>query len=266
MKALVRYVTRVLEVRDLIWQMAIQDLRTRYAGTLAGWLWLIVHPAAMILVYWLIFSVGFKVGEVRGAPFLLYFLAGMVPWLLFNEILHSSVNSVSGKPYLVHQVAFPTEILPVVSFVSALIPHAFLTFVLFGFLIAYDVPTTLWALQLIYPLICMCVLGIGLGWIVSAINVFYRDAGQVVALVLNIWFWMTPVIWHIGMLPTSLHPVLRLNPLYHVTESYRAAVLAGEPIWQDLSSMVNFWAVALLVFVLGAHVFRRLKPEFADVM
>ena len=179
---------------------------------------------------------------------------------------HCSVTAVTGKAYLVNRSVFPTEILPVVSFVSALIPHVFLIAILFGFLFAYDIPLSIWALQIVYLTVCLGILGIGLGWLVASINVFYRDVGQIVTIVLNIWFWMTPIIWRIDMLPENMHGVLRLNPLYHVTEAYRAAFLFGKPVWLDASGMANFWVFTLLVFLLGAFVFRRLKPEFADVI
>jgi lipopolysaccharide transport system permease protein/teichoic acid transport system permease protein len=109
-------------------------------------------------------------------------------------------------------------------------------------------------------------LSLGIGWLLAAVNVFHRDVGPSLATVLNFWFWSTPVVWSVDMLPEKWRPLLNLNPMFHVVESYRAALLYDRPIWSDASQPIVFWILVLVLGSGGAYVFRRLKLEFADIL
>ncbi len=249
--------------------MALRDIRTRYAGTLAGMVWSVVHPLAMILIYWFVFSKGLKVQPTGGVPFIIAFLCGLIPWTAFVETLSASTHTITGNVYLVKKTLFPTEVLPLVHLLASMISHIIMLIILVVLMIANGIGFSWYNLQFIYYLAGLSLFVIGLGWLVSALNVFSRDVGQIVAVVLNLWFWLTPVVWPEDMVQ-NLHGVLRiipkLNPLYYVVHGYRASFYLHEPLWAYWRTGVYFWIVALGMFAVGGWVFRRLKPDFPEVL
>ena len=128
---------------------------------------------------------------------------------------------------------------------------------------------SLYSLQFLYFTIGMSVFCVGLGWIVSALNVFYRDVGQLFLVVLNMWFWLTPIVWPPEMLQTYPRLVrfcLLMNPMYYIVQGYRASFIYHTGFWENWRLGVYFWVVSLAVFVVGGMLFRKLKPSFPDVI
>ena len=246
--------------------MAIRELAARYVGTLGGAVWAIVHPLAIVATFWLVFSVGFKARGPDNMPFVLYFLCGLIPWLTFSEVLTASTSAVTGNAHLVKKIVFPSEVLPFVYLGTSAITHVALVAILVAVTVIYGYGPSIYALQLPYYFLAMCFLLLGLSWFLSALNVFHRDVGQAVAVVLNLWFWLTPIVWTVDMIPAEYGWLLRLNPILYVVEGYRNALVYAQPFWADVAGGAYYWSVALMCFGLGAYVFRRLKPEFADVL
>jgi lipopolysaccharide transport system permease protein/teichoic acid transport system permease protein len=265
-RSFITFLARLASLRHVIWALAIRNFQRRFVGTGAGILWTIVHPLATVLVFWLVFSLGFKAKGPDGVPFVLYFMTALLPWSLFSDTLLATTGAVTNNQHLVKKMVFPTEVLPIVEILASTFSHLMLLGFTVVLLLLHGIVPGLAILQIGYAYLCACILILGIGWALAAINVFHRDIGQALPTVLSFWFWATPVVWDIGMLPESWRPLLNLNPVHHVVESYRAALLYGRPVWQDLSQMAAFWVMALLLGFLGAYVFRRLKPDFADMM
>jgi lipopolysaccharide transport system permease protein/teichoic acid transport system permease protein len=250
----------------MIWAMAKHDLASRYIGTIGGPLWAILHPVATVVIYWAVFSVGFKAMGPSGMPFILYFVSGLVPWLLFNNTIMTNVSAVTGKPHLVKKIVFPTEVLPIVNLVSETFTHVAMLSILFGVIWYYDYRLTPFLFQTVYYYIALCFFAIGLSWMLSSLQVFHRDVGQGMAILLNFWFWLTPIVWTNDMVPEKYRWILQLNPLAYVVEGYRKSLLHHQPAWTDVEGGACYWLAAAVMFTAGAYVFRRLKPEFADVL
>jgi len=264
-----KFLYRVYVNRSVIWAMAWREIRTRYAGTLAGMVWSVVHPLAIILIYWFIFSKGLKVQPAGGVPFIIAFLCGLIPWTAFAETLSASTHTITGNVYLVKKTLFPTEVLPFVHLLASMISHLIMLTILAVLLLANGFGFSFYNLQFFYYLIGMSIFAVGLGWMVSALNVFYRDVGQILAVVLNLWFWLTPVVWPedlILRLPGLWRIFPKLNPLYYVVHGYRASFYLNEPFWSNWKLGLYFWVVALGMFAVGGWVFRRLKPDFPEVL
>ncbi len=269
--SLMRFLARVVGNRSIVWAMALREIRNRYAGTLAGLVWSVVHPLMMILIYWMVFSVGFRIKPAGDTPFIIYFLCGLIPWMAFAEAVSSSTNAVTGNPHLVKKAVFPTEILPFVYLAASMVNHLIMLVILVIIMLANGLPFSLYNLQFLYFLAGMAVFSIGLGWVVSSLNVFFRDVGQIVAVVLNMWFWLTPVVWPEEMLqrvPASLSFIPKLNPMYYVVHGYRTSFIPDfyEVFWYRGRLALYFWTVSLAMFVLGGLLFRRLKPDFPEVL
>jgi lipopolysaccharide transport system permease protein/teichoic acid transport system permease protein len=245
--------------------MAKQDLAQRYVGTAGGILWAFVHPALMVLIYWFVFSIGFKAQAPGHMPFVLYFVSGLVPWLLFSEVLLTSMTAVTTNAALIKKTVFPSEILPVAHFLSASFTHLVFIALLCALCLLYGYGPRLTLLQVGYYYIALGCLSLGLSWMVGSIHVFHRDLAQAVSALLNLWFWVTPVVWPAEMIPRDFTFILRFNPVYYIVDGYRS-VITGIPFWSRLSEGVIFWAVTAPVLLAGAYVFKRLKPEFAEVL
>ncbi len=266
MRRLLFFLYNIYHRRDIIIAMARRELGSRYAGTLGGFLWVVAQPVATVLVFWFVFSVGFKVTGPTGMPFILYFVCGYVPWLFFSEVLAASTNGVIGNAHLVKKIAFPTEIIPITYMVAGLVAHIALIMVAFGIALINGLPPSFHIFQIIYYFIALCVFSLGLSWVLAALNVFHRDIGQGMAVILNLWFWMTPIVWGQNIIPDRYHWLIEINPILYVVDGYRNALVYHEWIFPDLVQSMYFWGIAIGVFGFGGYIFKRLKPEFADVL
>lgn len=246
--------------------MSKHDLMSRYIGTFGGPLWAILHPLATVVIYWFVFSFGFKaVGEAE-TPFVLYFVTGLVPWLLFNNTLASSVTAVTSNVHLVKKTVFPIEILPIVHLVSETFPHIAMLSILCTLTWFYGYVVSPFVFQLGYYYGALVFFVLGLAWLVSSVQVFHRDLGQALPLILSLWFWLTPIVWTRDMIPAEFRWIADYNPASYVVQGYRGSLLFEDPFWLDWTGALRFWGLSAGIFLLGAYVFRRLRPEFADVL
>jgi teichoic acid transport system permease protein len=260
-----RFAMDLLAHRRLIVQMAAYELRNRYASTAIGALWAMIQPVLLIVVFWYVATRGLKVSFDTGTPFILLMFSGFVPWLLFADALNGATNSVTSYAYLVRKVAFPVHILPAVPVCAALFVHAAIFALLLVILAWYGVYPRMEMFVVFYYLAALLLFLLGMGWLLSALHVFSRDVGQTVASVLTVLFWATPILWPAHHIGGWAKAALQLNPMYFIVEGYRSALLPAEPA-PGGSLHLYFWGLTAMLLVLGASVFRRFEPDFADVL
>ena len=246
--------------RRLVAKLAKNDFKTRYAGSYLGIVWAFIQPVITILVYWFVFSVGFRSGTGDlGVPFVLYLVAGIVPWFFFQDALIGGTNSMLEYNYLVKKVVFNISVLPVVKIISAMILYA-----------AYGRMPDIYYLQLIYYTGCVFILVLGLSYATSAIVIFFRDLTQIINIVLQVGVWLTPIMWIVETSPLQGHPVimkiLKLNPMYYIVSGYRDTFLMKTWFFQHAGWTAYFWVFTILCFLFGSWVFKRLRIHFADVL
>jgi len=250
---------------SLILRMTRLELVSHTAGNVAGMAWMVVRPVLIVLTYYFVFSFALRLGFQGDRPYLLMLIAGLVPWLTFSDTLSGSAISVTGNPHLVKKIVFPIEVLVPITFMTALVAHVCMLVVLVGLIYLYGYELGIYALQIPYYLLALGVFSVGLGWLVSAYNVAYRDTSEALAVLLNLWFWVTPVVWPVSVLPSHYQWVAKLNPLYYVVEGYRKSLILNEPFWGDSSAALFFWVQAFCILALGIYSFRSLKSEFAEL-
>jgi ABC-type polysaccharide/polyol phosphate export permease len=260
------FLHKLYHYRNVIWAMAVRDLAARYVGSLGGVIWAVVHPLALVIIYWFVFSLGFKAKGPAGMPFVLYFVSGLVPWLLFSEVLGSSIHAVESNASLLKKTVFPAEMLPIIHLISASFAHLVLIAVLCVLVWNYGYGPGLTVIQVLYYYIALSCFALGLSWFFSSLQVFHRDVGQGMNVVLNLWFWLSPIVWSPQMIPGRIMRILEYNPIYYLVEGYRVSFTKHEFFWSDWHSALRFWIVTGPVLLIGAYVFRRLKPNFADVL
>lgn len=252
--------------RKLLWKLTKNDLKQKYVGNMLGVLWAFIQPTATIAVFWFVFQVGFKSKPVDNFPFILWLVAGMFPWFYFADAFSSGTNSVLENSFLVKKIVFRVSLLPVIKLLSALLVHIFFIFFMFGMFIYYGYMPDLYWLQIIYYLFALFILLLGLAWITSSAVVFFRDVGQLVSVIIQFGFWLTPIFWSIKMIPEKYHFLIKLNPLVYIIEGYRNSMIYHRWFWEDMYSTLYYWAITLTVFAIGSITFSKLRPHFSDVL
>ncbi|HBB35161.1 MAG TPA: ABC transporter permease [Cyanobacteria bacterium UBA9273] len=257
---------------DLLRTLVRRDLDARYKGSVLGNLWPLLNQLSQLLIYTYVFSIVLKVKlSLKGLPddsniaFGLWLFAGLLPWIAFTGGLTQAGGSVVGQPNLVKKVVFPLGLLPLVPILSTFIESAFGLAALIV-LVALSSGTLNGTLALL-PLVWLpqLLLTAGLGYLVAGLTVFLRDIPQMLAVGLNLWFYLTPIVYPASVIPEQFRDwVFWLNPLAGITEFYRDLVLAGEVThWGE-------WGVAVVisvgVFLGGLWCYQRLRPAFADVL
>jgi lipopolysaccharide transport system permease protein len=256
---------------DLLRTLVRRDLEARYKGSVLGNLWPLLNQLSQLLIYTYVFSVVLKVKlSLKTLPennftFGLWLFAGLLPWIAFSSGLIQATSSVVGQPNLVKKVVFPLGLLPLVPILSAFIESSFGLMALIFFVAAtsHTLHPTLALLPLVW--VPQLLLTAGLGYFTAAITVFLRDIPQTLGVILNIWMYLTPIIYPASAIPEQWRGwVFWLNPMTAIAEVYRDLILVGEvKHWGEwgVSSLI-----ALVVFCGGLWCYRRLRPAFADVL
>ena len=252
--------------RYLIITMAKREVATEYVGSILGFIWTFVQPMVMIFIFWVIFSFGLRVKPAQEVPFVVWLSAGMAAWFVFSKIVEDSAGVIVYNSHLIKKTLFHSQILPVVKIVSCLITHSVFLVVLIGLIILQKMPFTFYYLQFLYYLFCLCALALGIGWIVSALNVFIRDVGQIVEVATQMGFWATPIFWDINIMPPKFQKIFMLNPMFYVVQGYRDSFIYFKPFWHYPYQTLWFWTITSITLVSGALIFKKLKPQFAEVL
>lgn len=256
---------------DLLWTLVWRDLSAKYKGSVLGNFWPLFNQLAQLLIYTYVFSVILQVKlKLDSLPdnnltFGLWLFAGLVPWVAFTTGFLQAAGSVIAQPNLVKKVVFPLELLPLVPILSAFIESTMglMTLILLVALSSHVVHLTLWLLPLVW--ITQLLLTAGLGYLVAGLSVFLRDIPQTVTVLINLWFYLTPIVYPARVIPDAWrHWVLWLNPMAAIAEMYRDTILVGQILhWRE-------WGVATIfstiVFLVGFNCYQRLRPAFADVL
>jgi len=259
-------IKEILSERNLIWKLSKNDFKTKYAGSFLGIIWGFVQPIVTVMVYWLVFQYGLRVGNSGDIPYVLWFVSGMIPWFYFSEALMSATNCLLEYNYLVKKMAFRIDILPLVKLISSFFVHlAFLVFLLFLFGV-YGRISSVNVFQIIYYIVGMMLLVLGLSYITSAVVVFVRDVGQIINILLQIFMWATPIMWEYTRVPEQLRWIIYGNPMFYIVQGYRNAFIGDGTPWSNPGQMAYFWLLTITLLVVGRKIFKRLQPHLADVL
>ncbi len=253
--------------RSLIRSMVRRDIAGRYRASYAGLFWTVIHPLLMMVTYYFVFGVVLRTRFGDGglpAGFLMYFLAGMLPWLAFSEAVGRAPTTVIEHASFVKKLLFPVETLPVNLVLAGLVSEAFGLGIFVVGLWAFGYPASLSVFYLPLILLPQFLFTLGLCWLLAALGVFFRDLSQLIGFLLTVWFFTTPICYPEASLPQDYLWLFALNPMYVFVESYRAIFLElTAPPWKPLAALS---AVSVAVFVLGHAWFYRLKRSFADLV
>jgi ABC-type polysaccharide/polyol phosphate export permease len=258
LRTLVRY-------RHLIQTLVARDLKARYRGSVLGFFWSFINPLFLLLIYSFVFSTVLpRIGDTTLEPYALFMFCGILPWTWFSSSILEASNVLISGGNLIKKVLFPAEVLPIVTVLANMV-HFFLGLpILAAFLIYYRRPLDpvelLW-----FPVIVLVqlVVLLGLGLLVAALTVHFRDLKDILGNVLTLWFFATPIIYPMQDAPEQYRWLLNLNPMTHLAISYQEVLFYIGPHghWRWLMALL---AGAIVVFFAGYFVFDRLRDSFAE--
>ncbi len=264
----IAFLKKLYENRSMIRTMAVRDLKAMYVGSLFGFFWAVLNPLAQLAIYGVVFVVFLKSkpDPAYGTDsYFLFLLCGIVPWQFFAQTVNASTNVLVANGNLIKKaVGFNPEILPVVSVISSMISHMIGVVLLLAI-----VPAFIGRLSPVTPVILIylffiVLFSVGLGWILSSLNVYLRDVLQVVGLLMMAWMFFTPLFYPASTFSPAVMAFAKLNPLFHMVEGYRFAILSNQVL--PAGDILFLAVVSLLTFGAGGLLFRKLKPGFGEVL
>ncbi|HEY6392459.1 MAG TPA: ABC transporter permease, partial [Bryobacteraceae bacterium] len=257
----------LIQLRTLLFQLVRRDFEQRFIGSAAGWMWGLIHPLVLLVSWTFVFQVcmhtKLPANEVT-QNYTLFLFCGFLPWLLFQDTVMRSAASLLENSNLITKTVFPAEIVPVSIFLSSLISHLMALTLVIGVVGFYNGHFSLWMLSLPLYMILVGLFAVGVGWIVSSLQVYLRDTVQVLSVLLTFWFWLTPIFIDEQLFPERFRFLLRINPLAFVVRAYRDRLLSYRV--PNLEELAIVAAYAVAAFVVGGLFFRHLKRGFADVL
>lgn len=244
-----------------------RDLKAMHAGSYLGVVWIYLQPILYLLILYFVFTIGLKTGYMNNhIPFILYMSASITSWFYFADCFGSSPNVIRKHSYLIKKLDFRLSILPGVNLFVNAVPHFVLMALVVLLCWVQGYPPTWYVLQLFYYFFAMMMLLFGLSWITSATNLFVPDVTNIVGLILQFGFWLTPIVWDVSRIPVRYLWIFKLNPMFYIADGYRNSLIYHIPFWIYRRDALIFWTITGLICLCGAVTFRKLRPHFAEVV
>ncbi|MEI7856635.1 MAG: ABC transporter permease [Methanomicrobiales archaeon] len=248
--------------RELLTSFTMRDIKIRYKQTALGFLWAIIQPLFMMVIFTIIFG-GFAKIPSEGIPYPLFSFAALLPWMLFSEGLTRSTMSMVANANIMTKVYFPRLIMPISGILSPLVDFAVSISILVLMMAYYGFVPTINVVFLPLFILLALATSLGIGLWLSALNVKYRDFQYTVPFIIQLWMYASPVVYPASMIPEAIRPLYGLNPMAGVIEGFRWALLGTEIPGPMI--LVSVGVVAVLL-VSGMFYFRRMEQYYADIV
>lgn len=253
------------EYRDLVWMLAVRDVKLRYKQTALGVIWVILQPLVAALIFAIIFGKFAKLPS-DGSPYVIFVMSGLLVWNYFANALQRAGNSLITDAKLITKVYFPRLLIPLASTVAVLIDFCVSFIVLIILMVIYQIPMTIHILWIPVLLILTTILGSGVSLWLSAMNVQYRDFMYATPFLIQVWMYASPVVYAASIIPDNLRQWFALNPMVGILEGFRWALLNSATAPFPTTILLISCAIAISIFVSGAIFFRQVEKSFADVV
>lgn len=252
----------IWQYRELLYFLTWRDVKVRYKQTVIGFLWAIIQPFLRMVIFSIIFGNLAKM-DSEGFPYPIFLYAGLLPWQFFASSVSRSGESVVGSASLITKVYFPRLIIPIASVGACLVDFAISFIILIVMMFYYNIIPTLSSFMVIPLVLATIFTALGVGMLISALNVAYRDFRYILPFFVQIWMFLTPVIYPVGIIPENWRWLILLNPMAGIVDAYRSAIL-GKPFeWGNLAISMG---MAVVIFLCGLVYFRKTEKSFADIV
>lgn len=255
----IQHIKELSDYRNLIWVLAWVEFKQRYKNSILGYFWSLLEPLFMFAILYLVFS---NLIQARVEHYQLFLLQGIIMWSFFTRSTTASLMAIAGKQPLVKKVYFPRDILVIAGCITALLMSIFESIVFLAFLLFFRIPLSVNILYLPLIVFLFFIIALGTSLMLSALNVYYRDIQYIWALVLQVGFFATPVIYPLSVFPQHLLQILSYNPLAQVIFLARDVTLYSKV--PNTASLLFVVFIATVILGIGYAVFMRLEPRFAE--
>jgi lipopolysaccharide transport system permease protein len=248
--------------RELLWVFMARDVKVRYRQTVLGAAWAILRPVTTMIIFSVVFG---RLAQMPsdGYPYPVFVYAGLLPWTFFAGGIAASGHSLIGASHLISKVYFPRMVIPLASAGSGLVDLLISTGILMLMMLWYGVGWSVNLLAAPFLLFAVVFTALGIGTLLSALTVEYRDFAHITPFLVQVWMYVTPVIFPVSLVPQKWQWLLYLNPMTGLVEGFRSAFL-GKPF--DLMGLAVSFAVAAVIFAIGIAYFQKVERRFADII
>ena len=248
------------QYREMIVSLVKRDLKSRYKGSFLGFLWMFLNPLFQLVVYTIVFSTIMRMGIEN---FYLFLFVALVPWIFFSTCLSSGTTVIFGQQDMVKKIYFPREVLPLAFTLSQFV-NMLLSFVII-FIVVFISGTKVTVQALLFlPLVMISefILALGISYLASSLNVFFRDLEHILSIISMAWMYLTPVLYPIDMIPENYLPIYFLNPMTPIIIAYRDILYYGRT--PEGGTLLKAFGMGLIVLIIGHITFAKLQRKFAE--
>jgi ABC-type polysaccharide/polyol phosphate export permease len=263
--------TQLNSSRELLWNLTLRELRTKYRRSVLGWTWSLLNPLATVVIYGFVFGRLLGSTAAKGDPsgldnFALFLLCALLPWNFFTLVQNTAMGSILGNAGLVRKVAFPREVLPLAQLGHGMVQFSIEMGILAVVLVIFGSPILPWLPVTILLMIMLAAFAGGIGMALSAIGVYFRDLPYLWGIVLQVWFFATPIVFAPSLLESKLPSwafrLLSLNPMAVFSAAFRRTLYDGRA--PGAVSVLALGAISAVTLVIGWKIFERLSQRFAE--
>ena len=259
----IRILRELYRYRELLWTWILREVKVRYKQSFLGAAWAILQPLVLMLMFTLVFSLLVRIPS-DDFPYPVFSYTAVLPWTFFATSISLGSPSLINNLSLVTKTYFPREILPIGTIGASFLDYLIASTIFIVMLAYYRIPFTATMLWVPLILLLQIILTFGVVLLAASISVHFRDVRFLVPLGLQVWFYATPVIYPVGLVPVWFRPIYMLNPMAVFIDSYRRVILHGElPAFQNLATAA---VIVIVIAALGYWTFKRLEVSFADVI
>lgn len=256
---MIKEVKEIYQYREMLKNMVKKDLRTRYKGSVLGFLWTFVNPLFQLVIYTVIFS---NIMRMNIDKFHMFLFVALLPWIFFSTSLQVSTTSVIANKELVKKIYFPRIILPLSVVVANLMNFIFSFAILFPALIISGIGITEAVLWLPLVLLVEFELALAFSVLFAGLNVYFRDLEHLLGIVIMAWFYFTPIVYPVDMVPERLVPLFNMNPMLHIISAFRDVLYYGKT--PDIKMLGVVFVAGFVLLAISSAAFDRLQKNFAE--
>jgi len=260
------FINHIYLKKHILYELTKRDFKQKYVVNIMGLAWAVLDPIAMMLIFWLVFGVGMRVGEHMGVPFVAYLITGLSAFMFFSQTLAAGTASIKAYSFLLKKVDFMISMVPLVKIFSEITLHLIVLAITMIIIMANGIHPSFYWLQVVYYIFAASMLLLSLSWLAASISLFFPDISIIISILLRLLFYITPVFWSETMFTPKTIFILKFNPIYYIVQGYRQSFLYGQPFWLSWRYTLYFWTLTFICFIVGITVFRKLRPHFADVV
>ena len=246
--------------------MSRKDLKKQFSGTALGVFWPIIKNCIFVFAYWFTIAIGLKGTSNIEYPYMVWLVTGLVPWFFIRDTLVPAAKSIRSNRYLVTKIVYPVSTITTFKVISGFISSYSFLLVLIVICFRYNIYPDIYWIQLVYYALCSLLLLIAISLITSSLVVVSRDIEFFINSVIVLIFWISPILWPISNITGKLNLIVKLNPFFYIVEGFRDSILSKVWFWDNVYLTIYFWAVVIILFIVGIFMHGKLREQFSDIL